>query len=195
MQRLTTRLGNLWWERRLGVSTRGIVAADHPDATHYATMSYTAVRRILAALELGRDDVFGDLGSGLGRVLCCAARLPVKEAVGFEVNDTLTEAALANAARLRARKAEVSVRRGPCEEADFTGITAFFLFDPFGERTLRAVLDRIEKREPRTPLRFAYANPVHARVFAECPWLEEVAFWDAAATGLEHSVRFYRTVP
>ncbi|GAB2813589.1 hypothetical protein GCM10022221_09140 [Actinocorallia aurea] len=192
--RLTTRLGNLWWEQRLGVSTRGIVAADHPDGTHYATMSYTAVRRILEALELGPDDVLGDLGSGLGRVLCCAARLPVREVIGFEVNDALTEAALANAARLRDRKAPVSVRRGPCEDADFAGITAFFLFDPFGERTLRAVLDRIEEQAPKTSPRFAYANPGHAHVFAERPWLAETAVWDAADTGLEHTVRFYRTI-
>ena len=44
---LFDRLNNLWWERRLGVSTRGIVPTDHPDSVHYATMGYATIRAIL----------------------------------------------------------------------------------------------------------------------------------------------------
>src|SRR5262245_4234511 len=33
------RLGNLWWERRLRISTRGVVPVEHHDSVHYATMN------------------------------------------------------------------------------------------------------------------------------------------------------------
>ncbi|GAB3672571.1 hypothetical protein GCM10027589_42120 [Actinocorallia lasiicapitis] len=193
MRRHLPRLANLWWETRLGVSTRGTAATGYPDAVHYATMSYATIGKVLDGLELGPDDELADLGSGLGRVLCCAARRPIRAAVGYEVDPGLCGQARRNAVRLRGRKAPITVHEGPAQEMTFRDVTAFFLFDPFGEQTLRAVLDKIEADTGGVGVRFAYANPSHDHVFAERKWLEAHDFWDAAEKGLEHSVAFYRS--
>src|SRR5690242_17376110 len=80
------RLDNLFSERRLGISTRGVVLVDHPDASLYAAMDYASIRRTLAALELRPDDVFIDIGCGKGRVLCCAAKSDVGRVVGVDLS-------------------------------------------------------------------------------------------------------------
>src|SRR5690348_10833891 len=79
-----TRLGNIWWERRLGIETRGVVPTRHADSVHYATMGYSSIWSILDQLELRRSDVFIDIGSGKGRVLCCAAQYVVDQVIGVE---------------------------------------------------------------------------------------------------------------
>jgi hypothetical protein len=86
---IKARLNNLWWEYRLGVSTRGIVPTDHPDSVHYATMRYSTVWTILRHLDLRAPDVFMDIGSGKGRVLCCAARHRVTQEFDYSATTVL----------------------------------------------------------------------------------------------------------
>ena len=82
-QPLSARLNNLGWERRLGISTRGSVPVDFPDAHHYAAMQYSSIFEVLRFLSLSSSDTFVDIGSGKGRVVCCAARHAVAKVVGI----------------------------------------------------------------------------------------------------------------
>ena len=186
------RLNNLWWEHRLGISTRGVVPVAHYDSTHYATMSYSTIWSILDHLSLGPSDVFVDIGSGRGRVLCCAAQYPVERVVGVDLSEPLCEAARENARRLRGRRAPISVQASMADDFAYSAATVLFLFDPFGAQTLARVLERIG-REVHQSLRIAYANPTHDEVFQRQTWLEPSEHWDAAASGMEHSVSFYRS--
>jgi SAM-dependent methyltransferase len=187
------RLSNLLWEYRLGVSTRGIVPTDHPDSVHYATMAYATVWSILRHLDLREPDVFVDIGSGKGRVLCCAARHPVTKVLGVDISAGLCREAQANAERLRGRRAPVAVANMPAQEFDYSTTTVLFLFDPFGVATLEPVLAKIGKDTQGRSVRLAYANPTHDAVVQRQPWLAGREFWARGKSGLEHDVAFYRS--
>lgn len=187
------RLNNLWWERRLGVSTRGLVPIDHPDSVHYATMSFSTVRLILRHLELQPSDVFVDIGCGKGRVPCCAARHEVKQVIGVDLSADLCQDARANAKRLRRRKAPIVVKTLRAHEFDYSAATVLFMFDPFGASTMATVLAKIGSDTEGRSVRIAYANPTEEAVFRQEHWLERREFWAKESTGLEHSVVFYES--
>jgi hypothetical protein len=180
-------------ELTLGVSTRGVVPIDHPDSVHYASMGYSTVRTILRHLNLQPSDVFVDIGSGKGRVLCCAARHPVRRVVGVELSEPLCRQARANAEHLRGRRAPIAVENAPADQFDYSAATVLFLFDPFGEATLAPVLKRIGEETRGHEVRVAYANPTHDTVFQDQPWLHAREFWPKGKDGLEHDVTFYRS--
>lgn len=186
------RLTNLWWERRLGISTGGVIPVAHDDAHHYATMNYVSIWSLLDHLALAPSDVFVDIGSGKGRVLCCAARHPVGQVIGVDLSEPFCEIARENARRLRGRRAPIAVENAYADEFDYSNASVLFLFDPFGPATLGKLLDKIG-RGTRRELRIAYANPTYEPVFAAQAWLELTDRWDAATSGIEHSISFYRS--
>lgn len=187
-----TRLDNLVWERRLGISTRGRVDVEHFDSVHYATCNYSTIFSILDHLELGPSDVFVDVGSGKGRVLCCAARYPVQQVAGVDLSDDFCNAARENAKRMRGRSAPISIQASTADAFDYSSATVLFLFDPFGAATLGPLLEKV-RAQARGTVRVAYANPTHDEVFMRQPWLEMSDRWDRESSGMEHSVSFYKS--
>jgi cyclopropane fatty-acyl-phospholipid synthase-like methyltransferase len=191
---IAARLNNLYWECRLGISTRGIVDVKHADSYHYATMFYSTIRKALDFLQLQSSDVLVDIGSGKGRILCCAARYPIQKAIGVDLSEEFCSQARLNAEHMRGRRCPIEVHNLMAQDFNYAEGTAFFLFNPFGASTLEAVLSKIRSDLPSDSrsIRFAYANPVHEGVFAKHAWLEKYESWDRASTGLEHSILFYR---
>jgi SAM-dependent methyltransferase len=199
--RLAVRLTNIWTERRLGISTRGVIPIDHEDAVHYATMAYGPIWRILSCLELQPDDIFVDIGCGKGRVLCCAARYPMEHVYGVDVSPKLCEVARANGEHLRGRRAPITVRNAVAQDFDYSEATVLFLFDPFGADTLRLVLDKLRSdTDGRADtglrgVRIAYANPTHEAVLREQSWLQPTGHLRSQEHRIEHTVAFYRSRP
>jgi SAM-dependent methyltransferase len=191
--RQVARIGNLLWERRLGIDTRGHVAVDHPDSSDYASIGYGLVDRVIRHMRLGPADVFVDVGSGKGRVLCMAARHPVRKVVGVDLSADFCATARSNAARMRGRRAKIEVHEGLADRFDYSDGTAYYLFSPFGPGTLTQVLGKIRADRAGAPVRMAYSNPAHQDVYDEQDWLERYDFWDAESRGEEHSVAFYRS--
>ena len=189
---LRSRLSNVHWELRLGIATRGVVPVEHADSTHYATMNYSTIRAILKHLALDPSDVFVDIGSGKGRVLCCAARYPVMQVVGVDMSEAFCQVARRNARRMRGRRAPISVETAAAQDFDYSAATVLFLFDPFGAATLDPLLEQVG-RQAQGRVRIAYANPKHDDVFLRQPWLERCGHWDAETAGGEHAVSFYRS--
>jgi SAM-dependent methyltransferase len=192
------------WEQRLAIATRsssGIVTEEHGG---YATMPYRLIFMILDRLGLGPQDVFVDLGCGLGRVLCCAARYEVREVIGVEDIAELAQAAEANLRGMRgARTARRRVICGKAQDFDFAGVTAIFIFSPFDQHTLDQVLSRLKSSlahgSEMEKLRLAYIEPVKARyalVIAAGGWLERYDYWPPERLpGRKHSVSFWRPDP
>jgi SAM-dependent methyltransferase len=192
VKRAPTRLGNIWWEWRLGIETRGLMPIEHADSGHYATMSYSTIWSILDHLALGPSDVFADIGSGKGRVLCCAAQYSVDQVIGVDLSEELCAVARENVRRLRHRRAPITVHQCFADAFDYSSATVLFLFNPFGASTLASVLDKIRRSAGRA-VRIAYAYPLFEEVFGRQDWLTRVEHWDAAASGVEHAVSFYRS--
>lgn len=136
----SVRVRNLLWETALGISTHGRKTVDRPDAYHYGTMSYASINRILRFLHLSPSDVFVDIGSGKGRVLCCAGRFRVKSVEGVEFSADLHADAEENIVRLRGRKSPIRSHNISAEEFDYSRGTVFMMFNPFGEATMRKSL-------------------------------------------------------
>ena len=94
-----------------------------PNSLHYSTMNYSTIHSILDQLALGPSDRFVDVGSGKGRVLCCAARYPVKQVVGVDLSEALCQVARENARRMRGRRAPISVETSVAQNFDYSAAT------------------------------------------------------------------------
>jgi precorrin-6B methylase 2 len=191
--RAVQRLNNLYWEAYLDISTRGIAKVDRSDSCHYASINYSIVHKILSHLDLKLTDTFVDVGSGKGRVICCAARHACNNVVGIEYSEEFCKAAKENIKRLRSIKAPVHIHNGLAENFDYRGSTILYLFNPFGHKTLEAVLQKVEDDIQESPIRIVFVNPSkeHMSVFTKHIWLEQYDHWDVDR-GRGHSVAFYQ---
>lgn len=160
-------------ESLLGVTTGGDVDASdwYPDATGYQPTPYGALPAILP--NVNSDDIFIDLGCGKGRVLWfLATRRKLKRIVGIEIVPELVQIARKNMAKC-GLLTPVSVVEGDASEVDLSEGTVYFLFNPFGEKTLRKVLENIRNSllaHPRS-IRILYCNPELAHVLDIAAWL------------------------
>ncbi len=153
----------------LGVSTRGITATGDTDFAAggdnicYQGCEWLSVRRALKDLNPTASDVFVDLGSGKGKALLIAGRLPYKRVVGVEINKELTRLAARNIDRARRLRAETvecltaSVLEWPIPD----DASVIFMFNPFIGQTFSAAITRIFESYDRNPraLHIVYGHP------------------------------------
>jgi len=193
---LINRLSDRRWERRLGIKTEGSQEVNRPDANRYATFAHRSIELILNRLALKADDVFVDIGCGKGRVVCRAARHPIKQVIGVDIDRGLCEAAERNASAMKGARAQVRIVNLPAQEFDYLDCTAFFLFNSFGASTLEQVLATIQRSLVANPrsIRFAYVNPFHEHLLKQANWLVEYdQFSRRPWSGLKFDVSFWRT--
>jgi hypothetical protein len=192
--RVVRKAENLFWERRLGISTRGYFAASAPQNASYGTTSFSVVFALLDALRLTEEDVFVDLGCGMGRVVCCAALRSLRGVIGVEYEGALAEIARQNAARLRGRRSPLTIVHGGAEDFDYSRGTIFYLYNPFGAEILGQVMTRLEKSlaHRSRPFRIVYMKPVCESLMLDLAWLEPYDRWEAGSRrNLEHPVIFF----
>lgn len=146
------------------------------DAYPYEPIHYPLAMRFLRMLNVGADDVVYDLGCGLGRFVCLAARTGARRSVGVEISDVFANGARRNALSLRGRGpgCDVEIILDDAASVEYDDGTVFLLFNPFGEQTMRAVLHKIERSLIHNPrnIRIGYGNPMHEELLEECTWLE-----------------------
>jgi len=158
------------FDRLLGVSTRGGVVTDSSifnaggDNCPYSGSQWLPVRRALKSLAPGPADVFVDLGSGKGKAVLIAGRLPYRRVVGIEIDEELSRCANHNIVRARHRllaqeikSLNVSVLEWPIPDE----VSVVFMFNPFIGQTFYSTMDRIFEsynRKPRT-LHIVYGYP------------------------------------
>lgn len=188
------RTSDWWWERRLGLRTGGRREIAYADAERYEPVPYFLLERVFARLALGPDDVFVDIGSGKGRVVCLAARRRLREVIGVEIEPELHAEARENLQRLRGRRAPVRLLCQSATEFDFRGVTAIGLLNPFSGETMAATLRALQRSLARQPrlVRIAYVNAVCADLFARQPWLRLVEAWEMSTwSRIKTPVYFY----
>jgi SAM-dependent methyltransferase len=131
----------------------------------YRPSGWLHLRRVLPKREITEDDVFIDLGSGMGRVVFQAARYPFKRVIGVELSDELNEIARANIERNRHRLRCKQIELVTSDVLDYDlpdDVTVAYLYNPFTGDVFADVIDRLIRsvdRHPR-PLRIIYTNPV-----------------------------------
>lgn len=138
-------------------------------------------RQILQALPAKPDGyTFIDLGSGKGRTLLMASEFAFQRIIGVELLAELDAIAKQNIERYHGEQQKCFALESYAQDArefDFPAEpTVLYLFNPFPEHVLRAVLDNLRRSldaEAR-PVFVIYHNMVHERVFTERSWLRAV---------------------
>jgi SAM-dependent methyltransferase len=158
------------FDHLLGVSTRqvliteGSVFTAGTDNCPYAGSQWLPLRRALKDLPAGPSDVFADLGSGKGKALLIAGRLPYHRVIGVEIDDELSQYSRRNIERARPRlRADhvecitASVLEWPIP--DETSVV--FMYNPFIGQTFHAAAGRIFESFDRRPraLHIVYRYP------------------------------------
>ena len=135
----------------------------------------TPVRHILhliAAAAVGEDDVFVDLGSGMGHVPLLVSMMTGVQSIGIEV-----EAAYVASARECARSLRLSGVRFIAQdvrEADLSSGTVFYLYSPFKGSILDDVLSALRMESIRRPIKVCSLGPC-TRTIANEAWLKASA--------------------
>jgi CelD/BcsL family acetyltransferase involved in cellulose biosynthesis/SAM-dependent methyltransferase len=167
------------WRNRLDTVER-IAVADLPDidarlarhAVHYEATSIPKFERAMRIVGgRARGFTFVDLGSGKGRVLLLAARLPFRRVIGVEISPRLHAAAGANAGAFQARHSDLAPIECVCADASAydlpDGDLLVFLYNPFDAALLARARDRMLAACARAARRLCvvYINPLHHAIF------------------------------
>lgn len=190
-----------FWDRRLGVRTFGFrPAVGGPEQgnwrAHYVPTPYRRVLRTLRHVNVGPDDVFVDLGCGLGRTVFTASWLGVRKAVGVEIDPELVASAQASHRNSRLARQSVEFLCTPAEAYSPEDMTVLFMFHPFGESTMRDVVRALEASLTTRPrhLRVVYENPIHFAVLDESSSLKRTGSWTGRRFGSPYAVNFWESV-
>jgi precorrin-6B methylase 2 len=174
-------LGRIF-DLKYGISTTTpkALASDTPsqfnDNTHCIPTTYPQLARTFGGLPVAQNDVFVDFGCGLGRGVCFAARYPFAKIYGVEITESLAARARTNVERLRLKgRPPIEIVCCSAEEFDCRLGSTFYFYNPFGERTMAAVLANIKlaATEAGRPVRIIYNNPVHKTLLDDAGWLIE----------------------
>jgi predicted RNA methylase len=141
--------------------------------------TYADIFAYLKGVGIGPDDVFVDLGSGLGRTAFAASWLGAKRAVGVELIQSLTDGAEANRKRSILSNRDIEFVCANALEFTEPDMTILYMFHPFGEAVLEKVLDnlKIARAAATSPrkLRIVYANPCYDEALGRTGWLRKTA--------------------
>ncbi len=115
-----------------------------PELIGYHASGVAAIVQALAEVPVEQDDVFFDLGAGLGKVVLLAHLLTGATARGIELQPELVARARQAAARLGV-SAHVTLSEGDARQADLESGTVFYLYAPFTGAALADVLGRLAR--------------------------------------------------
>lgn len=157
------------FDGRYGVETRGSLRVDagstYGDSFKYTGANPAVFRALVASLPADPSSLtFVDVGCGKGKTFVLAAEAGFARLVGVELSPELAAAARAN---LAARGIRGEITEGDAATFVFPGDPLFvFLFNPFGERTLRAVMEELRRSYSgeNRPIFLGYQNPIHRQI-------------------------------
>jgi SAM-dependent methyltransferase len=127
----------------------------------YKASSWLVLAEIFRRLEVGEDDVFVDIGSGMGRAVLMAARRPFRRVIGVEQSPRLNQVAQGIVDRNRHRLACQHIELVTVDTLEWEipdDLTVVYLYCPFPEQTFSKLVERLVasiERSPR-PLRLIY---------------------------------------
>ncbi len=120
------------------------------------------------AAALGGDDVLADIGSGLGQLALLVNLLSGAATIGVEYEPTYCKYATSCADQLGLPN--VTFINGDALDADYSRVTAVFMYTPFMGQMLQQMLDKLYKRMHERAMRIFSYGPCTPVVEAQ-PWL------------------------
>ena len=143
-----------------------------PEMVPYQPTPVRHILRLIAASSFSKDDVFVDLGSGLGHVPLLVSMLARVPSVGIEI-----QAAYVATAQECARNLRLSRVRFLAEDAraaDLSVGTVFYLYSPFTGSILTDVLSMLRRESERRFIKVCSLGPCTGTVANET-WLATIA--------------------
>jgi hypothetical protein len=143
-----------------------------PEVAPYQPTPARHILHLITAGALAQDDVFVDLGSGLGHVPLLVSLVTGAQSLGIEV-----QAAYVASARECAQSLNLSrVRFIPqdAREADLSSGTVFYLYSPFNGSILTDVLSTLRMESTRRSIKICSLGPC-TRTVANETWLKASA--------------------
>lgn len=183
--RLMSTVIDHYYDKKLGIETCELdftgknesfyKSGKYADGIRYEPTSYHLLKKIIECLKPNMNDVFIDMGCGKGRTVFIFSTYDIKKAIGVELKKELADIARKNIENLKIRNSPITIINDDVVNFDPTEGTIFFLFNPFGFKTLEKVVSNIKislKMNPRK-IRIIYYGAIHADVLDSQDWLKK----------------------
>lgn len=155
---------------RISLEDLTVTGENKEHGSFYQPTMALSFNRLLDTIPLPPEGVLVDFGCGKGRVLLLAALRGIKKAVGIEFSPELCEIARNNVRiveQATGSRLNISVIEGDVTHYEIEDDqNVFFLFNPFDDVVLEAVVKNIRQSLRRKPREIAmiYYNPVHSHI-------------------------------
>jgi len=159
----------------------GETKAREPEMIYYQKTPVRIVLELIRRAEFKPQDVFIDLGSGLGQAVMLVNLITGVHSIGLEFEPAFCRYARALAAELHLE--DVEFRTGDARFADYTGGTVFFMYTPFEGKMLRETLQKLKGEAKKTKIRIFTYGPC-TPVVAQQNWLHGVHEMKPESRGL-----------
>jgi len=143
-----------------------------PEMVPYQPTPVRHVLHLIAAAAVTEDDVFVDLGSGLGHVPLLVSMVTGAQSLGVEVQAAYVASARRCAQSLRLSRVRFIAQ--DARDADLSRGTMFYLYSPFKGSILADVLSALRRESMRRPIKICSLGPCTRRVSNQT-WLKASA--------------------
>jgi histone methylation protein DOT1 len=155
-----------------------------PEMVFYQPTPVRHILHLIEACSLSKDDVFVDIGSGLGHVALLASVLTGARSIGIEVDPAYVACAEECAWGLRLNHAQFI-----CDDARHADLSAgdvFYLYSPFTGSILCDVLERLRSESTKRSLKICAFGPCSS-CLAKQAWLRASALPDPRRITVFHT--------
>jgi hypothetical protein len=140
-----------------------------PEMVPYQPTPVRHVLHLIAAAAVAEDDIFVDLGSGMGHVPLVVSMVTGAQSLGVEVQAAYVASARKCAQCLRLSRVQFIAQ--DARDADLSRGTMFYLYSPFKGSILADVLSALRRESMRRPIKICSLGPCTRRVSNE-RWLK-----------------------
>jgi SAM-dependent methyltransferase len=167
------------YEKKFRIKSSSIKRSTSSEFFHYQGAPYIVLLRIFKEVTK-KTAIFDfiDIGCGKGRAVFVAEYSGYNKLMGIELDNELVGEALENMNRypFKRKDSEINFIHVNALEYDYRDKpTVYFLFNPFNEKVLSEVLDRI-LASTKSETWFIYVNPMYKKPFEERPFEVEKQF-------------------
>lgn len=169
------------YDKKLGIETVALVYPEaagtlgaNKDGGGYQPILYPKLEKIFSSIPLAPQDIFIDIGCGKGRVVFfVATQKKVKKVIGVDFDKTLTDMADENLKNLKVPHVPIEIVNADITQYRFRDETLFFLYNPFGNKTMASTLAAIKDSLTANPrsIRILYLNARYRDMFDSEDWL------------------------
>ena len=148
----------------------------------YQTVPVKVLDIIISKLNINKEDVFYDLGSGYGLVVIHFAQNTQAKGIGIEiVPDRVVES---NKHKDRLKLENIYFKQGNVLDYDFSDGNIFLMFNPFTIETLKKVNEKLKKISKQKFIKLAILGTTCVDFFKSQEWLETIYQTDTTWSGV-----------